>query len=186
MDAYRHGIFPWPSADGTVLWWSPDPRAVFPLDGVHVSRSLRRRLRSGRLTCTVDRAFGDVVRGCARRGGEDTWITSDLEAAYGRLHDAGFAHSVEVWSAEDGCLVGGLLGIAVGGAFTGESMFSRRSDASKVAVVHLAGHLRARGFRIFDAQMPTAHLRSMGAVTIPRDDYLDALAVAVELPVTFR
>jgi leucyl/phenylalanyl-tRNA--protein transferase len=186
VDAYRHGIFPWPLSDGITYWWSPDPRALFPLDGVRVSRSLRRTLRSGRYRCTVDTAFADVVCGCARTGGIDTWISPDLRDAYRRLHARGVAHSVEVWDTGDGALAGGLLGIAIGGLFTGESMFSARTDASKVGLVHLADRLRDRGFRLLDAQMPTEHLLSLGAVTVSRDAFLDALADAVDLAVAFR
>lgn len=182
VDAYSRGIFPWPDGGGTVWWWSPDPRAVFPLEGLHVSRSLRRTLRAGRLTCTLDQDFAGVVRGCADRPGEGTWITPRLAHAYGRLHAEGLAHSVEVRDAEDGALVGGVYGVALGGAFMGESMFSRVPDASKVALVDLAARLRDGGFALFDAQMPTPHLRSMGAVEMPRAAFLPALSAAVRRP----
>lgn len=173
-DAYRNGIFPWPSGHGAVLWWSPDPRAVLPLDGLHVSRSLRRTLRRGHLRCTVDAAFGPVVAGCADRPGEGTWITPAMARAYGRLHALGAAHSVEVWDG-DGGLVGGVYGVAFGGLFAGESMFSRVPDASKVALVTLVAHLRTRGFALFDVQLPTPHLASLGAVAVPRSVFLDRL-----------
>lgn len=183
LDAYRHGIFPWPHSDGTVFWWSPDPRALIPLDGLHVSRSLRRTLRAGGLECTVDTAFEQVVAACAARPRGGTWIVGQLVDGYRRLHAHGAAHSVEVWAGDE--LVGGLFGITVGGAFTGESMFHHRTDASKVALVRLVEHLRARGFVLLDAQMPTPHLTSLGAVAVTRDAFLDALAAAVRLPVTF-
>lgn len=176
LDAYRHGIFPWPTDDGELWWWSPDPRAVLPLGGPYVSRSLRKVLRSGRFRCTQDRAFGDVVAACAdRRGG--TWILPVVRRAYVRLHELGHAHSVEVW--EGDALVGGLYGVAVGASFTGESMFHRVGDASKVALVHLLAHLRARGFAMCDAQLPTPHLLAMGAEVVPRATFLDRLADAV-------
>ena len=182
LDAYRHGIFPWPSGN-ELFWWSPDPRALFPLDGVAVSRSLRRTLASGRFSHTADRACPDVIAACAQRPGEGTWITPEMIAAYTELHRRGHVHSIEVW--EDGALVGGLYGVTVGGAFIGESMFHRVSDASKVALVRLAAHLQERGFVICDAQLPTEHLRRMGAVAVPRTTYLDLLADVRQLPVRF-
>src|SRR5947207_14465700 len=131
LDAYRRGIFPFFDEDGPVLWWSPDPRAVFEMGGLHVSRRLARTLRSGRFRVTFDRDFGGVIRGCADRPGQGVWITESMTAAYAGLHRLGHAHSVEVW--RDGRLAGGLYGVAVGGLFSGESMFSRVADASKVA-----------------------------------------------------
>ncbi len=184
LDAYRHGIFPWPDRDGEVHWWSPDPRAVFPVGGVHVSRSLRRTLRSGRFTTTVDTAFDEVVAGCQERD-EGTWITPELRAAFGELHRLGHAHSIEVWSDGDR-LVGGLYGIAVGAVFCGESMFHRVTDASKVAMVELDRRLAAGGFVLFDAQLPTPHLASMGARVIRRDDYLDLLTALRDRPAVLR
>lgn len=188
LDAYRHGIFPWPD-DGTLYWWSPDPRAVLPLDGLHVSRSLRRSVGSGRFRCTVDTAFAEVVAACAERpadgtGDGGTWIIPPLRAAYDALHALGVAHSVETWDARTGALVGGLYGIALGGAFTGESMFHRATDASKVALVHLVAHLRARGFTLLDAQLATPHLATLGADTLRRGDFLDRLAQAQRQPVS--
>lgn len=185
LDAYAHGIFPWPAGDGTLLWWSPDPRALLPLDGLHVSRSLRRTLRSGRFVCTADTDFAGVVRGCADRPGEGTWITRPMIRAYERLHAVGVAHAVEVRDAETSALVGGVYGVALGGAFMGESMFSRARDASKVALVNLVGRLRDGGFTLLDAQLPTPHLASLGAVATPRAAFLRALARALELPATF-
>ena len=184
LDAYRHGIFPWPEGpEGVVWWWSPDPRAVFEVGGVHVSRSLRRTLRREAFEVTVDHAFERVMAACADRPGEGTWITPRMQAAYARLRRRGHAHSVEVWQA--GRLVGGIYGVAVGGAFCGESMFHRETDASKVALVRLDRHLAARGFTLFDAQLPTPHLESMGARALPRSEYLARLAAARDLPILF-
>jgi len=184
LAAYRQGVFPWPADGVDLLWWSPDPRAVLPPDGVHVSRSLARRLRRGGFRVTIDAAFDDVVAGCADRGvTEETWITPPMRAAYARLHRLGWAHSIEVWA--DGALAGGLYGVSVGALFAAESMFHRVTDASKVALVALTQHARAVGVRLVDVQMPTPHLASMGAVETSREDYLTALASAVTLPVTF-
>lgn len=185
LDAYRHGIFPWPTGEepASLWWWSPDPRAVIPLDGPHVSRSLRRTLRSGRFTARRDTAFGAVIRSCAERE-EGTWITPGMIAAYERLHVLGHAHSLEVYVDGDR-LAGGVYGVALGGAFMGESMFSRVTDASKVALVHLVAHLRDRGFSLFDAQVPTPHLTAMGAVAMPRAQFLSLLADAVAQPMAF-
>jgi leucyl/phenylalanyl-tRNA--protein transferase len=184
LAAYRQGVFPWPADGVDLLWWSPDPRAVLPPDGVHVSRSLARRLRRGRFRVTIDAAFDDVVAGCADRGvTEETWITPAMRHAYARLHRLGWAHSIEVWV--DGTLAGGLYGVAVGALFAAESMFHRVTDASKVALVALAQHARTVGVCLVDVQMPTPHLASMGAVETSREEYLTALASAVTLPVTF-
>jgi leucyl/phenylalanyl-tRNA--protein transferase len=181
LAAYRAGIFPWPDDAGRLLWWSPDPRGVLPLDAVHVSRSLRRD--RPRFTVTYDTAFADVMRGCATSHGP-TWITPSMFAAYVHLHGLGWAHSVEAW--RDGALVGGVYGVAVGGLFAAESMFHRMRDASKVALVALAEHLVARGFAILDVQLLTPHLASMGAVEVPREAYLQALVRAVRADVTWR
>jgi leucyl/phenylalanyl-tRNA--protein transferase len=183
LHAYRHGIFPWYSEGEPVLWWSPDPRAIFDLDGLHVSRRLRRTLRSGRFTATVNRDFAGVIRGCADRPGEGTWITEDMIAAYEELHRLGHAHSVEVW--HDGRLAGGVYGVAVGGLFAGESMFTRVRDGSKVALVALVERLRQRGFQLFDIQLLTPHTASLGAVEISRDEYLARLRRALACDVTF-
>ena len=183
LAAYRAGIFPWPAGGVDLLWWSPDPRAVLPPDGVHVSRSLSRVLRQRRFRVTIDAAFDAVVAGCADRGDDETWITPAMRAAYARLHRLGWAHSVEVWAGD--ALAGGLYGVALGGLFAAESMFHRVTDASKVALVALERHARAVGVELVDVQMPTPHLESMGAVAMPRDDYLAALARAVERPVNF-
>jgi leucyl/phenylalanyl-tRNA--protein transferase len=180
LAAYRAGIFPWPDDTGRLLWWSPDPRAILPLDRLHVSRSLRRVRR--RFAVTRDTAFADVMRGCATSHGP-TWITPAMFAAYVRLHALGWAHSVEVWS--EGGLVGGVYGVAVGGLFAAESMFHRVRDASKVALVELVEHLAARGFALLDVQLQTMHLSSLGAVEIARRSYLSRLAAARRADVTW-
>lgn len=182
VDAYRQGIFPWPLVEQVMLWWSPDPRAVFVPDGVRVSRRLARTLRQGRVRVTLDAAFDDVVAGCAAR--PETWITPAMRAAYGRLHALGWAHSVEVWDAGD-VLAGGLYGVVVGACFSAESMFSRARDASKIALVALAQHARRVGITLIDAQVPSAHLASLGAVEMPRAAFLEALARAVRERVAF-
>jgi leucyl/phenylalanyl-tRNA---protein transferase len=182
--AYRRGIFPWPAEGIDLLWWSPDPRAVLPLDGLHVSRRLGQTLRQHRSRVTIDADFAAVVAACADRGTEETWITPALRAAYERLHALGWAHSVEVWSL-DGSLAGGLYGVVVGGLFAAESMFHRVTDASKIALVALVQQCRATGIELLDVQMPTAHLDSLGAVTVRRADYLRRLAAVVDRPVNF-
>ncbi len=182
LEAYRHGIFPWYNEGDPVCWWSPDPRAIFELDGLHVSRRLRRTIRSGRFTVTVNWDFAGVIRGCADRE-EGTWIVPEMIAAYERLHRLGYAHSVEVWSG--GVLAGGLYGVAIGGFFAGESMFTRIRDASKVALAHVVDRLRERRFRLFDTQFVTEHTARMGAVEIPRDEYLARLKRALAVRTTF-
>lgn len=178
LAAYRNGIFPWPDPSGRLLWWSPDPRAVLPLDGFHESRSLRRVRRRGTYRVTRDQDCAGVMAGCADRD-EGTWITPAIRRAYSRLHALGWVHSVEVW--RDEVLVGGLYGIAIGGFFAAESKFHRAPDASKVALAELVAWLAERGFRLLDVQLATDHLRSLGVVEIPRREYLrrlpDALAV---------
>ena len=183
LAAYRQGIFPWPEGNGAVLWWSPDPRAVFPIGGVRRSRSMRRLVRSGTYEVTVDRDFPAVVEACATRPGEGTWITPAMQAAYARLHAQGHAHSVEVWRGDT--LVGGLYGVAVGRVFTGESMFHRESNTSKLALIALDDHLAERGFILIDAQLHTPHLESMGAVMVPRADFLDLLGATRDDTVPF-
>ena len=176
--AYRDGVFPWFNPGDPFLWWSPDPRGIFELDGLHVSRSLARTIRSGKFRVTANTAFADVMRGCADRPEGETWVTSEMIAAYEALHRLGHAHSVEVWTA-DGTLAGGIYGVSVGGLFAGESMFHRVTDASKVALAALVDRLKARGLVLFDVQMVTDHTRRMGAVEIPRREYLRRLKLAV-------
>ena len=178
LAAYRHGIFPWFSAGDPILWWSPDPRMVLFPEEFRIARSLRRTLRSRRFEVRLDSAFAEVIRACAetpRAGQPGTWITREMQEAYCRLFERGFAHSVETW--EDGRLVGGLYGIAIGRMYYGESMFSRVSNASKVAAAHLARFLTAKGFGMIDCQMHTAHLASLGAREIPRAEFLRRLRV---------
>jgi leucyl/phenylalanyl-tRNA---protein transferase len=182
LAAYRAGIFPWYGDDTPILWWSPDPRAVIELDGLHVSRRLARTVRGGKFEVTFDREFAAVMAGCGDRE-EGTWITPEMHSAYVTLHAMGHAHSVEVWNG--GELAGGVYGVTVGGLFAGESMFSRVTDASKVALVHLVDRLRERGFRLFDIQYLNDHTRSLGGVEIPREEYLGRLREALELGVTF-
>ena len=175
LAAYRRGIFPWYEEGQPILWWSPDPRAVLRPDGVRVSRSLRRSIIKGGFELRIDSAFAAVVAACAepRRYTESTWITRDMAAAYVRLHELGWAHSFEAW--RDGELVGGLYGVAIGRVFFGESMFARATDASKVALVHLAEHLRARSFELIDCQVASAHVASLGATSISRAAFLALL-----------
>lgn len=175
VDAYRRGIFPWPHPGVPLPWFSPDPRGVVPLDGMRISRSLRRTLRRCGWETTVDVAFDRVVAACGADRGEDgTWITSAMARAYGRLHELGWAHSIEVWDADR--LVGGVYGVQVGGVFTGESMFHREDDASKVALLDLVTRLRAAGGMLLDVQLTTPHLVSLGAVDLPRAEFLDLLS----------
>jgi leucyl/phenylalanyl-tRNA--protein transferase len=183
LEAYRRGIFPWFDEESPILWWSPDPRAIFELDGLHISRRLARTLRSGRFDVTINRAFVEVMRGCADRPGQGVWITADMIDAYTRLHELGHAHSVEVW--RDGRLAGGVYGVTVGGLFAGESMFTRVRDASKVALVYLMDRLRGRDFQLFDVQFLNDHTASLGAVEIPRREYLARLRQAVASEVRF-
>lgn len=182
LAAYRNGIFPWFNENEPILWWSPNPRAIIELDGLHVSRRLRRTIRSGRFEVTVNQAFADVMRGCADRL-EGTWITEEMIEAYGRLHTTGHAHSVETWV--EGRLAGGIYGVAVGAFFSGESMFHRVSDASKVALFHLVERLRQQGFELFDVQYITPHTQRMGAVVIPRREYLRRLRRAARKQIKF-
>jgi leucyl/phenylalanyl-tRNA---protein transferase len=181
LAAYRSGLFPMRlGAGGPVAWWSPDPRGVIPLDGMHVSRSLRRSAR--RFEVRVDTSFEAVMRACGDPARPHGWIDEDFVAAYGRLAALGWAHCIETW--RDGELVGGLYGLSIGGFFAGESMFHRDTDASKVALLHTVELLTDGGAVMFDVQWVTPHLESLGAIPIPRRDYLDRLADAVALPAT--
>lgn len=184
LEAYSRGIFPFFDASNPRLWWSPDPRGIIELDGIHVSRSLARTLRSGKFTTTINRDFAGVIAGCADRPPDPgNWLLPDMIEAYTELHSLGHAHSLEVW--QDGDLVGGIYGLAIGAVFCGESMFSRQTDASKVALVHLVNHLRQQGFHLLDVQYVNPHTRRLGAVSIPRKEYLARLRRAVNAPVRF-
>jgi leucyl/phenylalanyl-tRNA--protein transferase len=177
LQAYRKGIFPWPIAQGLVPWASPDPRAVFPLAPARPwPRHVRRALRLG-FRVTFDQAFEQVLRACGDERAEGTWITPDILDTYLELHRLGWGHSVEVWRGD--ALAGGLYGLAVGALFAGESMFHRETGASKVAFVAMAERLRERGFRVFDVQVMSPHLASLGCVEISRAEYLRGVAQAV-------
>lgn len=182
VHAYRRGIFPWYEEGGPILWWSPDPRGILPLDGLHVSRRLARTLRSGKFRCTLDHAFEAVLFGCADRI-EGTWLTEELAETYRGLHGLGLAHSVEAWEGPE--LAGGLFGVALGGFFAAESMFTHRSEGSKAALVFAVEHLRRCGFRLLDIQMVSPHTRRFGAVEIPRREYLRRLTAALRMRVRF-
>jgi len=183
--AYRHGIFPWPAESGPLAWWSPDPRAIFELDALHVSRSLARTVRGGKFHVTCDRDFAGVMAGCAtaQRRARGTWITPAMRTAYQTLHTLGHAHSIEVWHADQ--LAGGAYGVAIGGLFAAESMFYFVRDASKVALVHLLNHVRLRGYSLVDIQQLTPHTARLGASEVPRHEFLCRLARAVEQKVDF-
>jgi leucyl/phenylalanyl-tRNA--protein transferase len=176
LEAYRRGVFPWYSSGQPPLWWSPDPRMVLFCDELKVPRSLAKSIRNKGYEVRIDTAFPEVVAGCAFRP-EGTWLGKDMKKAYVRLHSEGHAHSFETWRGED--LVGGLYGVAVGRMFYGESMFSRATDASKVALVTLVSHLEVHGFPLIDCQMHTPLLESLGAREIPRAEFLRALATLV-------
>ena len=183
VSAYRQGVFPWFSDGQPILWWSPNPRAIlYPAD-LHISRSLRKSLRTQGFEVTADRAFDDVIQRCAesRNAREGTWITSGMQEAYCTLHRMGYAHSVETW--QNGQLVGGLYGLAIGKAFFGESMFSQITDASKTALVALSVSLTAGGYHFIDCQVVSEHLNSLGAKAVPRYRFSSELKQAVETPV---
>lgn len=183
LQAYQIGVFPMSEArdDPEVFWVDPRLRGVFPLDGFRISRSLARTLRRGPFTVTTDRAFRDVVTGCADR--EETWINDTIFDLYTALFAQGYAHSIEVWKGQN--LVGGVYGVSIGAAFFGESMFSRASDASKVALAYLIDRLRLGGFQLFDTQFLTPHLASLGAVEIPRARYRALLSQAIAAQASF-
>lgn len=188
ISAYTRGWFPMAGEDGVTRWYSPDPRGIIPLDQFHVSSRLARVIRSGRFDIAIDRAFAEVIRACADadRDPDDPgiWISEEIEESYLALHNLGVAHSVETW--QDGELVGGLYGVALGGAFFGESMFHRATDASKVALVTLVERLRSRGYALLDTQWVTAHLKQFGACEVPRSRYLDLLERSLKLECEFR
>ena len=180
LEAYRRGIFPWFSEGDPILWWSPDPRMVLFPEELKVSRSLAKALRNRRYEIRFDHDFEGVIRACSapRDGQPGTWITPEMRGAYVKLHQLGYAHSVETWM--DGELAGGLYGVAIGAAFFGESMFARVRDASKIALVHLARKLQAEGFGMIDCQMRTGHLASLGAREIPRTRFSRKLRELVD------
>jgi len=181
LRAYRSGVFPWYNENEPILWWSPDPRAIFELEHFSLSRRLARTIRSGKFRVTINQAFADVMRGCADR--DATWITDDMLQAYTHMHQLGHVHSIETWLGDE--LAGGVYGLAIGGFFSGESMFQRVTDASKVALAYLIEYLQIRGFTLFDTQVVTGHTVRMGAIEIPRAEYLERLRKALALPVSF-
>ena len=181
LQAYRLGVFPMALPNEEIGWFSPDPRTILPLEDFHVPHGLRRERRKEQFEIRINTCFVEVMRACAARA--DTWISDEIIASYVGLHELGFAHSLETWTANE--LAGGLYGVAIGGAFFGESMFYRRAGASKVALWALVERLRARKFALLDTQWLTPHLAQFGAREIPRGLYLHLLNAAVELPVTF-
>ena len=186
VSAYASGWFPMAVGAGDIRWFSPDPRGIIPLDGFHLPRRLARVLRRGSFQIEINRGFEDVIRACALAERDDdggTWIDQEIFESYCALHDAGFAHSVEAW--QDGKLAGGLYGVALGGAFFGESMFHLVTDASKVALAALVGRLQTRGFLLLDTQWTTEHLEQFGAIDIPRTQYLRLLEQALERDCSF-
>jgi len=183
IQAYRQGYFPMAMEDGRIGWFSPDPRAVLPLDSMRVSRRLARVVRSARFEVVIDRDFEGVMRACASARDEGTWISDEIIESYLALRRLGLAHSVECW--REGRLVGGLYGVHLGGAFFGESMFHHETDASKVSLAALVTHMRARQMTLLDIQWVTPHLAKFGAVEIPRSQYLSHLAHAIVQPCTF-
>lgn len=181
LHAYRHAVFPMAMDNGEIAWFSPDPRAIIPLDTFHVPHGLKRTLKKGIFEIRINTAFEDVMRACARR--DETWISEVILESYVNLHRQGHAHSVETWL--DGKLVGGLYGVAIGGAFFGESMFHEATDASKVALHALVERLRARNFTLLDTQWLTPHLLTFGAIEIPRAEYQRRLGKSVDDPCYF-
>lgn len=181
--AYQAGYFPMAQDSGEIHWYSPDPRGVLPIEAYHPSRRLLRVVRSGCFDVTEDRAFRDVMLACAADRDEGTWINDEIVDSYCALHVAGLAHSIEVWY--DGALAGGLYGVSLRGAFFGESMFHRVTDASKVGLWRLCGILTMRGYQLLDIQWLTPFLATMGAIEIPRDEYLNRLGVAMQLDCRF-
>lgn len=188
LDCYRRGVFPMADSrdDPRVFLLDPDERGIIPLDGLHISRSLKKFMRNMPLTVTFNAAFSEVISKCAEAAPdrENTWINDGIEYLYGRLHAMGNAHSVEIWENRD--LVGGLYGVSIGGAFFGESMFSRRPNASKIALVHLVERLNAAGYQLLDTQFITDHLKTMGAIEIPRNEYHAILREAIDIKTSFE
>ena len=177
LQAYRLGVFPMAMENGEIRWFSPDPRTILPLDGFHVPHGLKRERRTQAIEIRIDTRFDEVIRACAER--PDTWINHEIIESYGNLHSLGWAHSVEAWSGDE--LVGGLYGVAIGGAFFGESMFHRVTGASKIALWALVDHLKAQKFTLLDTQWLTPHLEQFGAKEISRTLYLHLLTAAVDL-----
>ena len=181
LQGYRLGVFPMAMEDHSIAWFSPDPRGIIPLETFHLPHGVKHAWRAGTFEIRMNSEFGEVIRGCARR--PDTWINHEIVESYDHLHKLGHAHSVEAW--DNGTLAGGLYGVAIGGAFFGESMFHRVTNASKVALVALVEHLRSRKFALLDTQWLTSHLAQFGAIEISRTNYLKRLRSAVELPREF-
>ena len=183
--AYRQGIFPWYSENEPILWWSPDPRGIIPLNEFHINRTIQKILKRGTFEISVNTAFEEVIRACAVREGNATsgWITEDMISSYINLYKMGFAHSVEVW--KDGKLAGGLYGVAICGMFAGESMFHRESNASKVALCALVERMKERDYSLLDCQMVTEVTSQMGAIKISRADYLQRLKIALKVRCSF-
>ena len=184
LNAYRQGIFPWYNPDEPILWWSPNPRLVLFPENLNVSRSLRKTLRKQQFSVSFDTAFSDVLKGCAKPRPDDkgTWLSPEMQAAYGELHRLGYAHSIETWLGDE--LVGGLYGVALGQVFFGESMFHTKTDASKVAFVYLVENLINWGYQLIDCQVHTDHLVSLGAEEITRYEFTDLLEYYRDLPVS--
>jgi leucyl/phenylalanyl-tRNA---protein transferase len=183
LEAYRNGIFPWSASP--ITWWSPDPRGILEFEKIHLAQRLQRKMRQGRFRFTLNENFPEVIAACAKPapGREETWIEPELVEAYYGLHQAGYAYSAECWEGEN--LVGGVYGVAIGALFAGESMFSRVSDGSKMALAFLTRHLKERGFELFDTQMVTPHTKNLGASEIPREEYLQRLARALQRDCSF-
>jgi leucyl/phenylalanyl-tRNA--protein transferase len=174
--AYSQGYFPMPDETGEILWFRPDPRAIIPLDGFHVSRSLRRIINRNTFSITYNQAFSEVMARCAKR--QTTWINEEMRDSYESLHAVGHACSLEVWSGDE--LVGGVYGVHFGSVFFAESMFHRQANASKVALYHLVTHLRQRGFALLECQFMTTHLKSLGAIEIPEEEYMERLGSGMQ------
>ena len=181
LQGYRLGVFPMAMEDDSIAWFSPDPRAIIPLENFHVPHALRRVARKKLFEIKIDNRFSEVIRACAKRN--DTWINREIIESFERLHELGHAHSIEAWGQNK--LAGGLYGVAIGGAFFGESMFHHVTDASKIALVALVEHLREKRFALLDTQWTTPHLQQFGVIEISRDQYLKSLERAVELPRKF-